>query len=145
MKLMSGLDLVVSRPPVIKRILKPHQSRIVRWLRDRVFRYLGREASVAIASRAGSSADHVGGTDCGHSRPLSERLPAAMKGPDHAPPKMNRARKANGEKPVPRKRGIGARAFDKGWLSPTQWEHLMARRGFRVTKGERRLTEVPRR
>lgn len=46
----------------------------------------------------------------------------------------NEALRAAGEKPIPRQRGKGGRAFNKGWMSPPQWTELLKRYGFAVLR-----------
>lgn len=50
-----------------------------------------------------------------------------------------------GKPPIPRKRGMVGRAFNKGWLSPMEWEEVLSRNGFEVTDNCKRLVPISQR
>jgi len=55
----------------------------------------------------------------------------------------NNARRAAGEKPFLRKRGTVSRAFDKGWMSPEQWQELLNQNGMKTIRSEQRTVIMP--
>ena len=58
---------------------------------------------------------------------------------------INAERAAKGEKPVPRKKGRGSRAFDKGWMTDDEWAGKVTGAGFDILRKDRRLTSISQR
>ena len=50
-----------------------------------------------------------------------------------------------GEKPITRIRGKSGHAFDKGWMSPDEWEQSLVRNGFSVTRVYKRPIAISQR
>jgi ubiquinone/menaquinone biosynthesis C-methylase UbiE len=59
--------------------------------------------------------------------------------------KKNTERIAAGQKPFARKRGLHGKAFDKGWMSPEEWQALLQNCGFRVVRTFKRPVAITRR
>lgn len=78
---------------------------------------------------------YVEGTDIFYSEWLKESL-AIME-------EKNEARRANGEPPFLRKRGTVSKAFDKEWMSPEQWEELLAKHGLQTIRSYERIVVMP--
>jgi len=55
----------------------------------------------------------------------------------------NNARREAGEKPYQRKRGTVGHAFDKGWMSPEQWQDLLSENGMKTLRSEERTVVMP--
>jgi SAM-dependent methyltransferase len=54
----------------------------------------------------------------------------------------NAANRAAGKSPIPRTRGTASRAFQKGWMSPDEWQELLERQGFHVTRSMKRPVPI---
>jgi ubiquinone/menaquinone biosynthesis C-methylase UbiE len=78
---------------------------------------------------------YVEGTESFYSEWLKEAL-AVME-------EKNNARRAAGEMPFLRKRGTVSRAFDKGWMSPEQWQALLDQNGMTTVRSEQRTVVMP--
>lgn len=57
----------------------------------------------------------------------------------------NVARIQAGEKPITRTRGKSGHAFDKGWMSPDEWEQSLVRNGFSVNRVYKRPIAISQR
>jgi hypothetical protein len=55
---------------------------------------------------------------------------------------MNAANRAAGKDPIPRIRGTASRAFQKGWMSPREWQELLEHQGFRVARCVQRSVPI---
>ncbi len=78
---------------------------------------------------------YIEGTESFYSDWLKEAL-AVME-------EKNNARREAGEKPYQRKRGTVGRAFDKGWISPEQWQDLLSENGMKTVRSEERTVVMP--
>ncbi len=75
------------------------------------------------------------GTEAFYSEWLKEAL--AVMG------EKNEARRLAGEKPFARRRGTVSRAFDKGWMSPDQWQALLSQQGLKTHLSNERTVVMP--
>ncbi len=78
---------------------------------------------------------YIEGTESFYSEWLKEAL-AVME-------EKNNARRAAGKKPFLRKRGTVSRAFDKGWMSPEQWQELLAQNNLKTIRSGQRTVVMP--